>query len=132
MEKELENKLYEKYPKLFRQKDLSMQETCLCWGLECGAGWYWLIDNLCNCIQGYIDANDKSQVEFVQIKEKFGMLRAYIDNADEYTYGMISLAASLSYKTCEMCGSTTDIMHTKGWIKTICTDCQNKKKAKSC
>lgn len=31
---ELQEKLFEKYPKIFRQKDLSMNETCMCWGIE--------------------------------------------------------------------------------------------------
>ena len=72
MNEELDKKLYEKYPKLFVQKDLSMQETCMCWGLCVGAGWYWLLDNLCDCIQNYIDSNNKEQVEVIQVKEKFG------------------------------------------------------------
>ena len=123
MDEKLEEKLYEKYPKIFKQKDLSMRETCMCWGLECGDGWYWLIDNLCNCIQGYVDANDRPQVEAVQVKEKFGTLRYYINNGNDYIYGMISLAETLSYNVCENCGSITEITHTKGWIKTLCKTC---------
>lgn len=129
MKKELENKLFEKYPKLFRQKELSMQETCMCWGLDCGAGWYWLLDNLCSCIQDYIDANNKTQAETVQVKEKFGGLRFYLDGADTYIHGMVSLAETMSYSTCEVCGATTEIIHTKGWIKTLCKSCAKKRKA---
>lgn len=123
MEKELENKLFEKYPKLFRQKDLSMRETCMNWGVCVNSGWFWLIDNLCGCIQDYIDANDKPQVEFVQIKEKFGALRAYTNGADDLIYGMIWLAEHQSYYICENCGSITGIVHTSGWVKTLCRDC---------
>lgn len=123
MDEKLEKELYKKYPKLFRQKDLSMQETCMNWGICTGAGWYWIINELCSCIQGYIDANDKSQAEFVQIKEKFGMLRAYIDNADDYIHGMVSLAESMSWQTCESCGAVENIVHTSGWVKTICKSC---------
>lgn len=126
MNEKLEESLYKKYPKLFRQKDLPVTETCMCWNFECGDGWYWIIDNLCSCIQDYIDANDKSQVEAVQVKEKFGQLRFYINGADDYVHGMISLAETMSYATCEMCGSTTDIMHTSGWVKTICGACYDK------
>jgi hypothetical protein len=62
MKQELQNKLFEKYPKIFRQKDLSMNETCMCWGIECGDGWYWLIDNLCSQLQWDIDHNSKKSV----------------------------------------------------------------------
>lgn len=127
MDEKLEKELYKKYPKLFRQKDLSMQETCMCWGIETGTGWYWLLYNLCSCIQDYIDANDKPQVEVVQVKEKFGALRYYINNGDDYIYGMISLAESLSYRMCENCGSMVDIVHTSGWIKTTCKACLTEK-----
>lgn len=123
MDEKLEKKLYEKYPKLFVQKDLSMQETCMCWGICTGNGWYWLLDNLCNCIQNYIDNNNKEQVEVVQVKEKFGSLRFYVNGADDTIYGMIWLAEGMSYNICETCGSTTDIIHTSGWIKTTCRSC---------
>lgn len=126
MEKELKDKLYERYPKLFVQKDSSMQETCMCWGIATGSGWFWIINNLCNCIQNYIDANDKPQTEFVQVKEKFGELRIYVDGADELIHGMIWLAEAMSYTTCETCGVTKNIIHTKGWIRTICTECNKK------
>ena len=33
-----EKELLEKYPKIFLQYDLSMKETCMCWGFECGGG----------------------------------------------------------------------------------------------
>lgn len=127
MDEKLEKELYKKYPKLFRQKDLSMQETCMNWGIETGTGWYWIIDQLCSCIQDYIDANNKPQAEFVQVKEKFGQLRVYIDNADEYIRGMISLAETMSYVTCESCGVTTGIIHTSGYIKTLCKSCSMEK-----
>jgi hypothetical protein len=51
MDRELQQKLFDKYPKIFRQKDLSMQETAMCWGIACGNGWYDLIDALCEEIQ---------------------------------------------------------------------------------
>ena len=34
MKKELQDKLYNDFPKIFKQKDLSMKETCMCWGIE--------------------------------------------------------------------------------------------------
>lgn len=120
-------KLYDKYPKLFFQKDLSMKETCMCWGFECGDGWYWLIDQLCDCIQSYIDANHKEQVEVVQVKEKFGGLDFNVYGADEMAHGMIWLSNSMSYSICESCGSTEKVSQTKGWIKTRCERCLNEK-----
>lgn len=59
MKDELDDKLVEKYPKIFRDRHADMMTTALCWGLEIGDGWYWLIDNLCSTIQSYTDNNSK-------------------------------------------------------------------------
>ena len=58
-----------------------------------------------------------------QVKEKFGGLRFYIDGGDDEIYGMIGLAESLSYRTCEFCGTTKDVGQTQGWIITCCKAC---------
>ena len=98
MKKELQDKLFEKYPKIFRQKDLSKQETCMCWGFQCGDGWYELIDALCNCIQSRIDYKGGQQIEAVQVKTKFGGLRFYTNCTDDaFILGLIRMAESMSY-----------------------------------
>ena len=38
MKAELQNKLFEKYPKIFGQKDLPMTQTAMCWGIDCEIG----------------------------------------------------------------------------------------------
>ena len=47
MSPELDKQLCEKYPKIFKNRYGDMKETCMCWGLEVGDGWYNLIDHLC-------------------------------------------------------------------------------------
>jgi hypothetical protein len=130
MKLELEKKLYKKYPKIFKQKDLSIQETCMCWGIEVGDGWYWLLDKLCASIQNYIDYSitRPPQVKAVQVKEKFGGLRFYVNSADNYVYGIIHFAESLSYHICESCGTTKNVsQNSSGWISTLCNKCRGGK-----
>ncbi len=124
MNSENTKKLWEKYPKIFVGKDKSIQESLIPFGFECGDGWYWLIDELCNSIQSYIDNNDKIQVEASQVKEKYGTLSFYIFSGDDLIHGMIWLAESMSANICELCGSTKDVTQTKGWIQTLCKKCQ--------
>lgn len=124
MKAELQKKLFQKYPKIFADKDKSMKESLMCFGIETEDGWYWLIDNLCNTIQGYIDNNNKPQIKGVQVKEKFGRLRFYINSSDELIEGMIWLAEDLSGTICEMCGTTKEVGKTSGWIRTICDKCR--------
>lgn len=97
MNKELDELLCSKYPKLFAQRNLPMTETCMCWGFDCGDGWFDLIDELCSTIQNYIDGNHKPQIEVVQVKSKFGTLRFYIAGEnDQLIDGMIWFAESMS------------------------------------
>jgi hypothetical protein len=126
MNTQLTNKLYKKYPKIFRQHKLPMSQTCMCWGFECGDGWYWLIDMLCSQLQWDIDNNKHPQLEAVQVKEKFGTLRFYVSHSDDKQDGMICFAELLSGKVCEHCGSTEEVSQTKGWIITLCKKCMKK------
>ena len=47
MNKELQEKLYEKYPKIFRQKDESTKTSCMGWGICCGDGWVYTLCSTC-------------------------------------------------------------------------------------
>lgn len=55
MKQELDDKLCAKYPRLFRDRHAPMTETCMCWGFDCGDGWYNIINQLCANIQSHID-----------------------------------------------------------------------------
>ena len=132
MDQELEAILFKKYPHIFKQKDDGKGVTCLDWGIECGDGWFRLLDELCNSIQQYIDRVRRyedgkkirpEQVEAIQVKEKFGTLRFYTNGACPEIEGMIFMAECMSAKTCESCGSITRVSQTKGWISTLCEDC---------
>ncbi len=141
MKPELENKLFEKYPKIFKQKDLPMSQTCMCWGIATGNGWFKLINQLCSQLQWNTDRNNYPQVEATQVKEKFGTLRFYYSatpvKENEHTErqfgvidGMVSFAEALSGEICEHCGSTEEVTQTKGWISTFCKKCLEVKNIK--
>jgi len=139
MREELDKKLCEKYPQIFRDRNASMRETCMCWGFEHGDGWYDIIDSMCWRIQQHIDNSHKKiewahkwnervndpdhewiasverkerpipepieQVVAIQVKEKFGGLRFYYSGGDSYIRGVVDMAGSMSYSTCEVCGA---------------------------
>jgi hypothetical protein len=129
MTEEHDSYLVTKYPQTFADRHASMQETAMCWGFECGDGWFNIIDHLCESIQGYIDNNDKAQVVATQVKEKYGTLRFYYNGGDDLTDGMVWLAEVISHHTCEMCGTTQDVKSDSvyGWILTLCPECREKK-----
>jgi hypothetical protein len=55
----------------------------------------------------------------VQVKEKFGGLRFYVQAATKEHYNYISFAESMSYRTCEECGNPGKT-YTDGWHTTLC------------
>lgn len=140
MKDELDKQLCEKYPKIFKMRHGSMQETAMCFGFEHGDGWFEIIDTACRNIQHHIDWKRKvppytgmTDEEFdethqpvaAQVKEKFAGLRFYMDNADDYVYGVIATAESLSFRTCEICGAPGKI-EGKGWLRTLCGACNTR------
>jgi hypothetical protein len=92
--------LYSKYPKLFKRKDCNMMESCMCWGLEIGDGWFKIIDNLCE----KLDKHDGVVVE--QVKSKFGLLRFYIDFESSFTGSEINISNLIS--EAEACSRSFD------------------------
>ena len=153
MDRKLEEKLFEKYPDIFFQKDLDMKSTCMCWGIECGDGWYNIIDILCSLIQHeikqfhaeierytlYMKTEDKnkrpifierlnqviesltSDIQAVQVKEKFGTLRFYTNMPHEKIDAYIDFAEIISETTCEICGNPGTI-NDGGWLKVRCQE----------
>jgi hypothetical protein len=121
MNKQLTDQLIEKYPQLFSHYQF----------LECDDGWYDLIDRLSWQIDQHCKWKDKVEQEdedkeqeeeriyFVQIKEKFGTLRAYLNQQDECISGLVSMAESISATICEVCGEKGK-SRKSGWIKTLC------------
>lgn len=125
MDKELDDELVRKYPKIFADRHKPPQATAMCWGFECGNGWYHIIDDMCDKIQKHIDSlgDPNKQVVATQVKEKFGGLRFYYRGGDDVTDKIVEDAESLSYLTCEDCGTQEDIGRTTGYIRTLCREC---------
>jgi hypothetical protein len=145
MKQELDKLLCEKYPKMMVNRNKSMIETCMCWGFECGDGWFNILDQLMSNIQHHIDWKEKQrnwavtfnstsspedmrpvpesipQVTLDQVKEKFGGLRFYYTGGDEHIRGLVSMAESMSVVTCEICGSPGK-RGGIGWISTRCEE----------
>lgn len=183
MKQELQDKLYKKYPELFGQKNWSVRNSAMPWGIETGDGWYHIIDSMCLYLQSYIERkreerarnliynralaraisgnrrdlryfyrklykNDEEinlrveeelkysrtrpvpesvpQIQFTQIKEKFGGLRVYTNYCNDYIDGVVNMAVGMSYKLCETCGNPGK-KRGNGWMYVACEEHANKK-----
>ena len=124
MKQALDKLLCEKYPKIMVNRNKDMKETTMCWGFECGDGWFNILDQLMGNIQHHIDWRNKkeefiAQVTLDQVKEKFGTLSFYYTGGDDYIRGMVRMAESMSGTVCEECGAPGKLRGS-GWIYTAC------------
>lgn len=125
MNLELQKKLAEKYPSLFqdRKVDPAGMSSFDAFGIECGTGWYDLLDSVFLTLVMYEKHNNKAKYEnikLLQIKEKFGTLRIYYSGGDDFVDGITALAENMSIKICEECGKKGK-MYSDGWITVRCT-----------
>ncbi len=132
MKKELELYLYKKYNNIFRDAS----GNSLLRGIECDDGWFVIINTLCDKIVNLVESHN-ANIDFeiektgsssdvrmsfpsvVQVKEKFGSLRFYVDGGTETIYELIGLAENMSGYICEKCGNSGSLQG-NGWLKTLC------------
>jgi hypothetical protein len=115
--KQQKQKFLDDYPNLFREFPRS--------GFDVGEGWYPLLHELCHTLEPHIESlpeEIRSQLYVVQIKEKFGGLRFYMQSETPYMRGAIAVAERMSYLLCEHCGNK-GTRRSGGWIRTECDDC---------
>lgn len=116
-----QKEIFERYPKIFGDKDKPMTETCMCWGLCVPDSWLPIIDELCDTMQncaystsivGFEGIIKFPQVVAEQVKEKFNGLRFYyrleysqenipdsvVDKHYGYIDGMIAYAGNRIYR----------------------------------
>jgi hypothetical protein len=105
-----------------------MKQTCMAWGMECGDGWYKLLDEGMEKIQYFCDLCPSGiQLVADQIKEKYGTLRFYyhLENAENKVEssildGIVSQMESQSSITCEITGNHGTLCARGGWLSTRC------------
>lgn len=87
-----------------------------------GSGWSHLIKPV-------TDYCKKHHIKIIQIKEKFGSLRIYIDEYTPELVELINKAEAESEKTCEKCGEPGYIAG-PGWVKCFCEQHHNERQTR--
>lgn len=129
MRKELTQKLFSDYPKLYVDKDKPDHVSLMCYGFECGDGWFDLINDLSASLEKFIEEKNIN-LRAMQVKQKFGGLRFYTEQNNVskedmiVAYSFIKKAEELSYKTCETCGKPGVIRNDRdsGWVVALCDE----------
>jgi hypothetical protein len=117
----LEENLYLAFPTLFPPRKTMAEggrEPFELYGFDVGDGWYQLIYEAAEKI-----APISPDIRCVQIKEKFGALRFYVEGDPGESWDPINRALDdatiRSACTCEECGSEGEI-RSGGWLRTLC------------
>ena len=108
-------KFKEKYPDLILDEN---DNQFISFG--CGMGWGDIIDTMLKRLQPH-------GVKIIQLKEKFGYLRVYLNKDNKETDEIVRIAELDSSKTCEYCGSTEGVSTEGSWLKTLCRHCRQVK-----
>ena len=136
MKENLQEKLYETYPEIFKDKELPESESCMHRGIETGDGWYDLIDMLCQKLQWQASVNKYPQVVAEQVKQECGSFNFIFrteateesgkfkqPRTAEYLRGMVHFAESMSKMICEKCGAIGEPHGRVPRMYVRCDDC---------
>jgi hypothetical protein len=117
----LDARLVAEFPRLYRNRNASMLATCMCWGFDCGDGWFDLLHRLSAKLEA-------AGVTADQVKEKYGTLRFYF-SAPAETYdaaeAAVDEAERESERTCEVCGRPGKI-NDGPWFVVRCEACETR------
>jgi len=76
MKQELDEYLCKVYPKMMVNRNLHMTETCMCWGFECGDGWFQILNQLMGNIQHHIDWKERQREVAIKFRKIAEQLKA--------------------------------------------------------
>lgn len=116
------NNEFEKYT--FIHPDPTLRNNLMIWGAECGSGWYPLIQELFDKIQVLVNNNSEyKELEVVQVKEKYGELRIYLNYSYDDIEKLIDEYTEKSLHICERCGKDGCLRDDHHWYTTLCDEC---------
>lgn len=128
MNKENTQKLVKAFPHLYKDFYVSITQSCMPWGFDCGDGWFSLIWELSEKLSKY-------DVTASQVKEKYASLSYYINYGDVTNKQVDAIDAAVeeaytkSCVTCELCGKKGK-MNKNGWLSVLCTKCRKIQESK--
>lgn len=129
MKPEQQKEIFEKCPILYRNRNLGTQHNLMCFGFDCGSGWFDLILELSVAIEAIAqrmkaEGTEENRLPYaMQVKEKFGGLRFYVSNEYHEFSHLIEAAEARSQEICEECGKPGSPKLKDGWRLTACHAC---------
>jgi addiction module HigA family antidote len=98
-------------------------------GFAIGKGWHAIVERLSAelaALAERLSPEERALVRVVQVKEKFGRLRVYLDDVEtDEMRAAIDASQDESERTCEECGRPGRARTLRGWVSTRCEACWN-------
>lgn len=124
----------ERFPDLFRHLTEKGPYYGIAWGLECGKGWFDILNETFEKLDKTLVYNvneDGCDVEgkpvLHQVKSKFGGLRIYLQSETSEISKIIEEAEERCSVTCELCGAP-GVMRRGNWLMVKCDTCYNRER----
>jgi Mor family transcriptional regulator len=112
----IQDKLTKRFPGILGEVSLDVPNS-----------WENIIYAICSLIEKEVEERGIDPIRAVQVKEKFGGLRFYLEGRDERVETMIDHFEYLATTVCAKCGSFKDVSLTKSaWLLYYCIDCREK------
>lgn len=100
--------------------------------IDCGDGWYQLIQEMCGEIARAHEAVGKPvDIVFYQIKEKYGQLRVYCCSRNCRIEDILDRYEEKSACVCDVCGRPGHLRTDLRWHQALCEEHYEQKKARA-
>jgi len=123
------NKLYERFPHLYRERAAALESSQMPWGFQCENGWYKIIYEMSKKITKISKEGEFAPAVTLVSKHEDGTLHVAVRNITPPIADIITRATEQSRLTCELCSYSpaflrTDANNLKGHI--ACGRCAGK------
>lgn len=100
----LTEQLYLEFPSLYRGRHKTMYESGMCWGFQCGDGWFQILYDLSQKLSDYLIQHPAVDFEVTRVKSKLGFLHVGLSFHNADLRKLIDFACQQAQITCELTG----------------------------
>lgn len=130
MNKHLTERIFQHCPLIYRNNPDGSSTLVNRYGFECADGWFEIIFNFSIEAEAKVKEMKEEGAEEIrlplvlQVKEKLGGLRIYMDKSCETINALIDSAQRKAARTCEICGNPGSRGESEtGWLMILCDEC---------
>ena len=129
------NKLYESFPALYRERTMTLAQSQMPWGFQCGDGWFNIVWELSEKLNSLALRDDsvEGSLRVNEVRAEEGQLVVGLTNAAPDARDVVEHAQIKSQFTCELCGHAPSYLrkHPDFYQRVVCGRCMKKGKKRS-